>query len=318
MTTMPPQPDAPTETASSDVSAKPTPVWAQVVGNRRFLVAVGLLVVAIIGWHVSVWALGFALDKQPIAWPAGVTVNKDFVMTSFPEMFPAVAPRYILLSSKRLGDQAIPERDAITTLPEETRLELDVGKPSDAPRWADRKSNWYLSRKYGDLSQRDARDVRYWHLDVIYYTGSAELVAHVPGRCMVAAGATPLGDKVLTWKDLPPNALGWNQVKVVRSAFESVDAQGRQSHVVQYYTFSVNGHNEHDWKQVRWTLSSNIRQKYVYFGKIQFAPLAVNVEDLEAADKSAEQFFRAAAVEIFSKFPPAQTVNDLNQSSASS
>jgi len=292
---------------------------SQVAGNRRFLIAVGLLVCAIVGWYVLVWWLGFALDKQPVPWPDGpngVVVDKDFQMTSFPEMFPAIGPKYMLLSSRR-WEHPIPEREAIMYLPEDTRLELGIGRSSDAPRRVDRKSNWYLSRKYGDVRPQGVNGIHFWHLDITYYTGAADLVAHVPGRCMVAAGATPLGDKLLTW-DLPDNALGWKTARVVRSVFQSTDPQGQQSNVVQYYTFSINGRNEHDWKKIRLTLTADVRQKYVYFGKIQFAPLAPNIENLDAADEAARQFFAATLVEAAWKFPAADTVEALNQSFTSS
>ena len=294
---------------------------SQVMDNRRFLAAAGMLALMIVGWYVLVWWLGFALDKKPVPWPVGVDVDKEFMMTNFPEMFPAIGARYVLLSSKRTwGEHAIPEREAITYLTEETRQEMGVGKPSDAPRRLERASNWYLSRKYGDVRERGVNGVRFWHLDMVYYTGAVDTVAHVPGRCMIAAGATPIGDKILEW-DIPPdspNPLGWDKVRVVRSGFQSVDSQGRQSNVVQYYTFSINGKNEHDWRKVRLTLTANIRQKYVYFGKIQFAPLAANIEDFDAADEAARQFFLSAADAMLSKFPSEDAIEELNRSSASS
>jgi len=304
-------------TVSSAAPADPgqKSLLSQVVGNRRFPVAVGLLVCAIVGWYILGWWLGFALDKQAIAWPDGpngVDVDKDFQMTRFPEMYPAIAPKYILLSSKR-REYPIPEREAIMYLPEDTRHELGVGRPSDAPRRAERKSNWYLSRKYGDVRPQGVNGIPFWHLDITYYTGAADLVAHVPGRCMIATGAVPMGDKHLTW-DLPDNALGWKTARVVRSVFQATDPQGRQSNVVQYYTFSINGRNEDDWKKIRLILTADIRQKYVYFAKIQFAPLVPNVEDLDAADEAARQFFAATLVEAAWKLPTADTVEALNQS----
>jgi len=315
-----------TMSTSSTVSSPPAGLLSQVVGNRRFLAAAGFLMFAIAGWYVLVWWLGFALDKKPVPWPAGVEVDKEFVMTSFPEMFPVIPPRYALLSSSRWNEHAIPEKAAIMYMAEDTRLVLGVGRSTDGPRRPDRASNWYLSRKYGDLRMLDPQHAGrlacpYWQLDVVYYTGEVDTVAHVPGRCMVAAGGKPLGNKVLTWRNLPENALGWTDIEVVRSLFHTTDPQGRQSTLVQYYTFSINGESEEDWKKVRVNLSWNIRQKYVYFGKIQFAPmipLAGNgPEDIQAADEAAERFFRDAAVEILSTFPSARAVAELNRNSAS-
>jgi len=322
--------------SSSPVLPRQDGLLSQVLGSRRFLAAAGLLILSIVGWYVLVWWLGFALDKEPVPWPDGVEVDKEFVMTSFPEMFPVIAPRYALMSSKRWNEHAISEREAKAYLSEDTRIVLGVGQAVDAPRRVDRESNWYMSRIYGDLRWLNPQyagkiSSPFWQLDVTYYTGAVDTVTHVPGRCMIAAGARPLTDKVLTWTNLPENALGWKDIQVVRSAFESTDAHGQRSTVLQYYTFSVNGHNEEDWRKVRWTMAADIRQTYVYFGKIQFAPrtslapLAGNTADaLKAAeeewkvtDEAAEQFFRAATVAILSTFPSAGTVEELNRRSAS-
>ena len=240
--------------SSPPSSSRKGGVLSQVVSNRRFLAAGGFLILALVGWYVLVWWLGFALNKEPVPWPAGVEVDKEFMMTEFADMIPAIPPRYALLSSKSWNEHAISTRDAIPYLSEETRQELGVGRAADGPRRALRSSNWYMARKFGDLRVMDPQSARdpgmmpcpYWHLDVIYYTGAVDTVPHVPERCMISTGATPLGHKVLTWKGLPENAMGWTEVKVVRSTFHLTDPQGRQSTIGQYYTFSINGHNESD------------------------------------------------------------------------
>ncbi|MCL2701202.1 MAG: hypothetical protein FWE88_05860 [Phycisphaerae bacterium] len=297
---------------------------SHVMGCRRFLAMAGVLAVLSIGWYVMVWALGAALDKKAIPWPtgtadrAGVEVDREFMMTSFPDRLPVVAPRYMLASAltpdiaKRLGFPTIPKpEEAMQRMPEEARLVLGVGRPIDAARYADRASNWYMTRQYVDIHDRSV-----WQLDLTYYTGATDTVAHVPGRCMVAAGATPLNDqtKTLVW-DLPKNALGWETITVIRSVFQTTDETGRQSNVVQYYTFSLNGDNEADWKMIRIGLTTDIRRKYVYFGKIQFAPRMMHVGELSAVDEAAKLFFRAAAPELLATFPSADTVRQLNESS---
>jgi len=292
--------------------APPSSVAGMVLRDRRFLIVCGMLIVL----NVGIYWLNSKRVRLPIPWPDAVQVDKEFVMTSFPDQLPesSFAPRYVLISDNRLGEHHRSEAEAIVRLPEDVRLQLNVGEPVDAPRLKDRASNWYMSRNFADIEPKTFASLRWWQLDMTYYTGEADTVAHVPGRCMVAAGGRPVGeDKVLTW-DLPENALGWKTVKVLRQRFEMTD-RGQTVNLVQYYTFSVNGNNQWDWSKVRLDLRMALGQKYLYFGKIQFAPrgaLTDSPEDIERADEAARDFFTSLAVPALSKFPTADKVYLLN------
>jgi len=292
-------------------SAAPRSVLGTVLRDKRFLYVCALLLVL----NTGIFLLSRARDRLPIPWPDAVQVDKGFVMTNFPDQLPesTVAPRYVLTSDARLGEHRRSEEESMPRLAEDVRLQLNVGEPADAPRLKDRASNWYMSRNFVDVESKTPAALRLWQLDLTYYTGEADTVAHVPGRCMVAAGGVPVGeDKVLTW-DLPENALGWKTVKVLRSRFE-MTKDGQTVNLVQYYTFCVNGVNEYSWATVRWDLRKALWQKYVYFGKIQFAPRGAltDNDDIEQADRAAQDFFTSFAVPALSKFPTADKVYLLN------
>jgi hypothetical protein len=87
--------------------------------------------------------------------------------------------------------------------------------------------------------------------------------------------------------------------------------RGVNGQIVQYYTFSLNGYNEPSWKKVRWHLATSPWEKYCYFAKIQFAPIAP-VTDLAATDRAAEQFVREFLPHVLKALPSSSQVELLN------
>ena len=166
---------------------------------------------------------------------------------------------------------------------------LGIGTSRDKDRISDRSSNWMMVRVYRDDEAPVNSPYRYWRLEVYYYTGALDTVPHVPGVCVVAAGATPLGTQSVPFS-VSDAREPWNvPLKFRRMHYEMPGRFGRSStQYVQYYLFSINGRPEGSRKKVRLELIDP-RVKYCYFAKVQFAPLG-GVPSIEEADRAAEDF----------------------------
>jgi hypothetical protein len=248
--------------------------------------------------------------KTPVAWPAGVQVSEDFRWTNLP----ARLGKYTLVDRRanRSAPGALATGEIV--MPAEIRDTLGVGRYEDAPRRGARSSNWYVSRKYEDTSEMPESPLRYWQLDVIYYTGAAEKVEHVPGRCMLGAGFAYAGGE----ENVPfsssgvghdwPSNLKFSRGRFVRTG-KNATPQGYE--VIEYYTFVLNGKYETSWEQVRWHMATTPWEKHCYFAKIQFAPLGL-VSDLGACDRAAQSFVNAFLPEVLRSLPTSARIGELN------
>jgi hypothetical protein len=297
-------------------------LWAfckVLLSDRSFVVAAGILGLMAAGWTFTMDALHWSQMKTPVAWPAGVVVSEDFRWTNLPEHL----GKYDLLDQRtnKSNSQAKPFGEMVLT--REIRDTLGVGRYEDAPRRPMRSSNWYVSRVYEDPSWPTNSPFRYWQLDVIYYTGAAEKVEHVPDRCMIAGGYEPSGDHgKITCPSRGPSG-GWaNSQDFVRAGFvkrgENATPQGYE--IVEYYTFILNGQNETSWERVRWHMATTPWEKHCYFAKIQFTPLAVRggkleaslVSDIGACDRAAQSFVNAFLPDVLRALPTSAKIDELN------
>ena len=296
---------------NNTVEARSTPALASFFGDRQVMVTLILFAVVGISFSSVTALLQWSMTKYPVDWPVGMKVTEDFRLSTF---------------STVLGDYVSPGEDGVFfrdkdgktdgkpdgehIIPEEERNILGVGTKIDAPLLDSRRSNWYVSRYYVNTKNSNPA-LAIWQLDVTYYTGATDKVAHVPGRCMIAAGATPTGDRVLTFKG-DSSRQGWENLKIVRSAFDlssKYNFSGAQ--VVQYYTFSLNGKNEPSWKAVRLHMSATPWEKYSYFAKIQFGPIRP-VDSVEEADRAAQDFVSNFLPEVLKALPAASRIKSLN------
>ncbi|HUT57250.1 MAG TPA: hypothetical protein VNA25_05185, partial [Phycisphaerae bacterium] len=55
---------------------------ARVLGDRHFLIAAGILLLAAVGWGAAVRLLGIATRKEPVPWPEGAVVDEDHRLRS--------------------------------------------------------------------------------------------------------------------------------------------------------------------------------------------------------------------------------------------
>lgn len=174
-------------------------------------------------------------------------------------------------------------------------VQLSIDQPLDADLEHTLGTKQYIFRTYGDvrvlgqgkideiLAKIDTADKRersiaiadaesryprgVINVQVTYYTGMADTVAHVPDRCYIADGYIPTEYTTCNWQ------IGDNEAVGVRFInFE--DATGftsRQSKNVAYF-FQVNGAMESDPAIVRFRLQ-NLFKADVYYAKIELMTL---------------------------------------------
>lgn len=277
----------------------------RVLGDRHFLITVGILTLTAVGWGAAVRWLGIVTQKKPVPWPEGVVLDEDHRLLSLPERlgpFERARDGELTRDNKTDGK---PDGEIVYT---QTDMDsLGVGTDFDRTRFKDRRSNWYVSRVYVD--RRPNAVPRYWRLDLTYYTGGLDLVPHVPDICLWAGGMSVLGSDGVAFT-VPGCSGDWGRaVRFRRTRYE--DKAGRM--FVEYYGFSLNGVPQDTREKVRGKLL-NPFMRYSYFAKIQFSPLWMSVENLEETDRKAEEFLRHALPEILKVLPSARAVKALENS----
>ncbi len=316
---------------TSQDAAAPKDAWRFVVAwalrNVHFLVAAAILLVAAAGWNVVAEVLQLATEKSPVPWPARVEVNDKFVMISMPnKMGPfefVSADGEIDFSPKKQDfiKDGRPDGEGDYDLPGDLMESLGIGTPTDEGNLALHRSNWLTIRTYRDNRRPPGDPLRYWRLEVYYYTGGVDAVAHVPENCIQAAGANWVGTTSL------PVAIDgveppWGKNTVFqRALFRQTDKTGAAvNSFVQYYIFSVNGSPATSRNEVRLTLGS-LFIRHAYFAKIQFAPapavqrtsrgLTYSLSDPAETDPAAEDFVKHFMPYVLEMLPMPEDVAKL-------
>lgn len=279
-------------------------------GWIHFGVAAGLLVLALGGLGFAVTYLEVALQKEPVPWPEDTRVSDDFRLRGLPEQF---------------GPYRMLDTNGETVLEGDILDSLGVGRPIDARRLPDRTSNWYLIRRYEDTRKDESSPYKYWQLEAYYYTGEYRTVPHVPERCLPAAGAEAVegqsGAVTFSLPALDEDRPLWDTGELVfqRAAYATTRGRMREDRLMTvYYIFSINGEPEDSWLQVRRRLVWPF-DKYCYFAKIQFSPLGPGkIEDLDEADRAAEEFMNHAMEHVIKHFPSVKDMRDLSEQESSS
>ena len=255
--------------------------------NVHFVVAVVILLVATGWWQFAKNYLNMALRKEAVPWPEGMRVGDDFRLLSLP----ATIGPYTLTEN---GEEII---DA-------SQLELlGIGTGSDEDRYADRSSNWYLSRVYRDTrAESPAAPYAQWRLHLTYYTGAMDTVPHIPDVCLQQGGNQLIATDVVSFR-VPAARNPWDQEMKINRTQYSITRPDRPFPMPhsQYYVFSLNGKPEHEWKMVRLGLT-NPWSRYCYFAKIQFAPLTP-VEKPEEGDEKAKEFLDIVLPRVLEALP---------------
>ena len=244
-------------------------LW-RVFAGTHFLAALAILVLTAAGWQVAKNTLKLVTEKLPVPWPAGVEVNDKYVMTSMPDK---MGPFEFVSADGELDCDGYEfhkdgRPDGEGEIPPDLMELLGIGTATDGRNLPLRRSNWLTIRTYRDSRRPVGDPLRYWRLQVYYYTGGVDLVPHTPERCELAGGADPLGTT-----DLPITVDGvaapWGNTPLAfqRALFQKGDAQ-----FVQYYILCLNGSPKSSRNDVRFSLGS-LFVKHAYFAKVQFAPL---------------------------------------------
>lgn len=255
-------------------------------GWVHFGIAVFLLAGSAAGFQYTVETLKWVTQKESVPWPQWVVVDPEILRwENLPEQ---LGDRFFLAEDGEFGGEPDGLADGELLLEPDVLDSLGIASSWDKARAKDRRSNWHVVRIYRDAKRPPGDPLRYWRLGVYYYTGSLDLVPHVPERCLVAGGATLEDSKEIKFSILHAKK-PWNDpVPFRRTRYKVADAlKLHSSQYVQYYTFSLNGEPESSWEKVRLHLAKPW-VKYCYFSKLQFAPL-FPVDDLEEADQAAKE-----------------------------
>lgn len=175
----------------------------------------------------------------------------------------------------------------------------------------------YLSRVYEDRSLETGATGRFVKLHLAYYTGTPDTVPHVPERCFVAGGATPVdettaplqlrgdafsqtGGQWMVKTPHDPSGIRLSQNPIVATQFTFVPAgnPGAQANVI--YFFSCNGRFFSTPEGVR-LKGYDPRDKYSYYCKIEV--LLPDVADVTIARNRTSQFLSDMLPQIIACLP---------------
>jgi len=302
---------------------------ARTLCDANFLVAAAILLLAAGGWNVVVRAMHLATEKSPVPWPAAVDVNDKFIMTAMPDR---IGPYEFVSADGEIdysGEKqefikdGRPDGEGDYDLPGDLMESLGVGTYTDQTNLPLRRSNWLTIRIYRDNRKPLGHPLRYWKLEVYYYTGGVDLVPHTPERCLVAGGAQYLGTTVMpVTVDGVDEPWGTTPLAVHRALFLWTDKRTMSANkFAQYYIFSLNGMPENNPYVVRLKLASPF-VRHAYFAKVQFAPawivqrtdrgLTRIVPDPAEADPAAKDFMKHFMPHVLKILPTSQDVAKLD------
>jgi hypothetical protein len=151
-------------------------------------------------------------------------------------------------------------------------------------------------------------------LQVYYYTGLVDAMAHVPEVCGAAAGLTPIDRLTTSFRLRQPvwlgGAPGGENTAVTFARIQSEYARTPGARRLDYYVIVVNGSPQTDRDTARLSMLHDLTSRHNYYAKIQFAPLVVI--DPAKADEAAGEFVNAFLPQVLKMLPSAQDVKDIN------
>ena len=256
----------------------------QLLANRAFLVAAGVLLVAAAGLNLTVNLLKMHFRKLPVP-----------IRAESLEAIPEVVGSWVAVAKTHFVDA-----DLIEALGATHYVFRDYINASAIPSGSVKSLQAEFDPKGMDWKTRMERVSEYRRrypssvitVGITYYTGQADTVAHVPERCYLADG--------------------WNEVSSQTRQLGSPDARVPFRHVTfessaptafpirnVAYTFHVNGRFTEDNLEVRRALQ-NLLQKHGYYCKVEL----MSVVDNRAEAESAMSSFMASLRPHFEKIMP--------------
>lgn len=183
------------------------------------------------------------------------------------------------------------------------RVYVDTRKadPEILEQWrtAETRTEELRHRLHNSVLSRDPRGAVTLH--VAYYTGGVDTVPHIPDRCMVAGGYSPVG------QTSAPLDLGDREVMTSFVQFQQSAGQVQPTTLSVAYFFQVNGDYEHDAiTGVRKRLQ-NLFETHGYFAKIECMSVA-SVPEAEPAKAAIADFLSHALPAIEACLPDWEAV----------
>ncbi|MFK7790090.1 MAG: exosortase/archaeosortase family protein [Phycisphaeraceae bacterium] len=266
-------------------------------------VIVGLLAVAILGQTSVVQATGVALNKLPLPLRHGIALS-----------FPDQAGDWELLHldpklpkdvESELGTKEYFNRYYVNNAASVYASSIDVQTMDDQP--AGRLVGWNGFNEPGAMAK----------VHVTYYTGMLDTAPHVPDKCWVAAGSTPVARRIVTVQlsrdDYRPDpdhpgmilaeSTGFNETvrlpsdKIEAVLFSGRDQSGRTTTAM--YFFLANGNAIASNHQVRFGF--NLKDRYSYYCKVEI--MFPGVTDLEQFEQHASELLSDLLPEVMACLP---------------
>ena len=236
-------------------------------------------------------------------------------------------------SQQVLFKENLPLRKELTLLPDRVGswIQIQEMPPMSEEQLQTLGTRQYIQRKFRDTSVSPDTPGAVVQLHVAYYTGTPDTVPHVPERCFVGGGLTPVGSPGRVTVNIqgdryqPTNAPFASSLfhrdrepKVIRIARNDIPAtiftfghpkimfqQAVTSNVI--YFFAANGKFLPTPDDVR-LYGFDMRDRYSYYCKIEV--LVYAVADREAALQRTAAFLQDALPEILACLPDWQDVLD--------
>lgn len=279
MTTASPPPVAADSPARPAVSP-----WKAAFSSRGFVAAVAVLALAAVGMNAVTEALQLHYKKQPVPLRAALsddehglpremggwvsvlqqnTLDEDIQHSLGTKEF--VFRTYV--DSRAVGREAVEQLQKLRS-----EIETMTAGLASLDKEATKQQNRRLAAKqveWGSVMRRiqDEHPEAVMALNVTYYTGMVDTVAHIPDRCMVADGYEPRNAKTI---DLSPGTLPDGtprQLKAQFATFEDQTGHGRVSRNIAYF-FHCNGGYEPSPVGVRGKLQ-NLFERHAYYAKVE-------------------------------------------------
>ena len=266
MSTTNPTPGAP-QNASS---------WKAAFASRSFLLAVGVLAVAALGLNTAARALEVYFQKQPVPLrqrladeqsgvpkQLGHWVSVQQTSSLNPDVQYALGTKEFVfrtyVNSRVAGQDVV---DQLVKLSREMDA-LDATDDAQARQKKLKQAEWHGVLRRIQTSTPEA----VMALNVTFYTGMVDTVAHVPERCMVADGYEPKSPRFVpidagTYPDGTPR-----KFEMSFATFEDQTGHGRVGRNVAYF-FHCNGGYEPSSVGVRGKLQ-NLFEKHAYYAKVE-------------------------------------------------
>lgn len=314
-------------TDSSDKTAGVlTPTFTK--QSRISLIAFGIALLVVVVTAIGVYQFKW-ITKLPVPWPEGVKVNGQYRMLSMPDGF----GRYrksrpgdsIYEGYKAQGEYNEMSNDDWSNgiIADKNMDPLDMpSKGFDEERYDARSSNWYAQKYY--IDGRPGSMVQSWQLDIYYYTGLKDTVAHVPDICAQAGGGKDVTTSTIEFT-APEAPESWNEpLTFLQTKYEAEDQNGDEVTVTSYYIFVFNGEPvvASNLNRARFLVRAGLslpwNGSYNYFAKIQFAPRVRTVANMDVCDAEAQEFIEAALPAILPLLPTAEDIQALEDAKAES